>query len=152
MRARGRRRFANFLSGLVVTLTWIFGANSASAEIRIRHDPGGLIAGHMQAFAEIRDAGESVVIDGPCYSACTLVLGVVPQERICVTRRARLGFHAAWAFAPDGSQITSESGTASLWRIYPPRVRSWISRKGGLSRKMIVLSGRDLTSMYRTCR
>ncbi len=35
------------------------------------------------------------MIDGPCLSACTLVLMTVPEERICVTRRAVLGFHAA---------------------------------------------------------
>ena len=32
------------------------------------------------------------MIDGRCLSACTLVRGVIPRERICVTRRARLGF------------------------------------------------------------
>ena len=152
MRGLGRRSLAFIVCGLAFTLIGMFGANRASAELRIRSDPGGLISGHMQAFAQVRDTGQSVVIDGPCYSACTLVLGMVPHERICVTRRARLGFHAAWAYAPDGSQITSQSGTASLWNVYPPTVRSWITRKGGLSRKMIVLRGGELASMYRSCR
>jgi hypothetical protein len=129
-----------------------FGGDRASAELRIRSDPGGLIAGHMHTFAEVRDTGQAVVIDGPCYSACTLVLGMVSHEKICVTRRARLGFHAAWAYAPDGSQVMSESGTAHLWRVYPQHVRNWINRKGGLQRKMIFLSGGELASMYRSCR
>jgi hypothetical protein len=151
MRVGEWRRHAAFAfaSALFISL-FLFG--TAQAEVRIRHDPGGLIDGHMQAFAQVRDSGESVVIDGPCYSACTLVLGIVPRNRICVTSRARLGFHAAWAYAPDGSKVDSPSGTASLWRVYPGHVRSWISRKGGLTRKMLVLSGRDLTSMYRVCR
>ena len=39
-------------------------------------------------------SGEKVIIDGPCLSACTLVLSTVPSNRICVTKRAVLGFHA----------------------------------------------------------
>ena len=42
------------------------------------------------------------MIDGACLSACTLVLGIVPRERICVTQRAMLGFHAAWMPGPAG--------------------------------------------------
>ncbi len=40
-----------------------------------------------------RDRKERVIIDGICNSACTLVLGIVPLNRICVTPRASLGFH-----------------------------------------------------------
>jgi hypothetical protein len=47
--------------------------------------------------------------------------------------------------------VPSQSGTASLMQIYPPQVRSWIARRGGLTSKMIFLSGRELTSMYRAC-
>ena len=37
---------------------------------------------------ELRKSGQRVVIDGTCASACTLVLGVIPHDRICVTSRA----------------------------------------------------------------
>ena len=47
-------------------------------------------------FAAIRDSGERVVIDGNCFSACTLVTAIIPKERICVTERAVFGFHAGW--------------------------------------------------------
>jgi hypothetical protein len=33
-----------------------------------------------------------VIIDGFCASACTIVLGTVPHDKICVTCRAKLGF------------------------------------------------------------
>jgi len=152
MRGLGQRSLEYFVFVLALTLISVLGADQASADLRIKRDPGGLISGHMQAFAEVRNTGQAVVIDGPCYSACTLVLGMVPHEKICVTRRARLGFHAAWAYAPDGSQVMSESGTAHLWRVYPQHVRNWITQKGGLSRKMLFLSGGELASMYRSCR
>jgi hypothetical protein len=36
--------------------------------------------------------------------------------------------------------------------IYPPKVRSWIRRKGGLSRRMIFLAGNELAAFYPRCR
>jgi hypothetical protein len=150
MRGRELRRVAAACAALMLGLLFS-GVQQASAEVRIRNDPGGLISNHMNGFAQIRDSGQRVVIDGTCFSACTLVLGMIPHERLCVTRRARLGFHAAWAYAPDGRVVPSQSGTASLMQIYPPQVRSWIARRGGLTSKMIFLSGRELTSMYRAC-
>jgi hypothetical protein len=67
----------------------------ARAEIRILASPGGQVGPFLDLFDRVRESGERVVIDGPCLSACTLVLMTVPEERICVTRRAVLGFHRA---------------------------------------------------------
>lgn len=150
MRGGRVRRYAALAAGLLCL--WQFGSEPAAAEVRIRNDPGGLISDHMHKLTVLAASGEPVVIDGPCYSACTLVLGMIPRERLCVTARAQLGFHAAWAYAPDGTIVASHSGTESLMRVYPASVRRWIARKGGLSRKMIFLSGRELRAMYRACR
>jgi hypothetical protein len=38
-----------------------------------------------------------------------------------------------------------------LYDMYPASIRSWISRRGGLKRRMIFLRGRELASMYRPC-
>ena len=80
------------------------------------------------------------------------MLGIVPRERICVTQRAMLGFHAAWMPGPGGKPIPSSVGTQALWEVYPPHLRRWINSRGGLSSKMIFLRGRELASMYPTCR
>jgi hypothetical protein len=124
---------------------------SASATVRISEDRGGQIGHYMHTFAQVRSTGERVVIDGNCLSACTLVLGLVPRDRICATSRARLGFHAAWMPDAYGRPVTSEVGTRALWDMYPQHVRNWINRKGGLKRKMIFLQGRELASMVPTC-
>ncbi len=47
--------------------------------------------------------------------------------------------------------MTSREATQLLMDIYPQHVRSWISRRGGLSPRMMYLSGRELTAMYNTC-
>src|SRR5258708_9067400 len=70
-------------------------ATPAIAEVRILASPGGPVGPFLDLFEQLRASGERVVIDGPCLSACTLVLSAVPASRICVTRRAVLGFHAA---------------------------------------------------------
>jgi len=124
---------------------------SASATMRISEDRGGQIGQYLQAFATLRSSGESVVIDGNCLSACTLVLGLVPRDRICATEHARFGFHAAWMPDRDGRPVTSPLGTQALWNIYPASVRRWINRHGGLSRKMIFLQGRELDGIVASC-
>jgi hypothetical protein len=126
-------------------------ASSAHAVVRIKSDPGGQIGPYLENLVALRGSGERVVIDGPCLSACTMVLGVIPAERICVTPRARLGFHAAWHPGEDGHPIPSREATKLLMDIYPEHVRSWIARRGGLSPRMMYLSGRELAAMYHSC-
>jgi hypothetical protein len=119
--------------------------------MRIAEDRGGQIGHYLQAFTTLRSSGESVVVDGNCLSACTLVLGLVPRERICATQRARFGFHAAWMPDRDGRPVTSPLGTQALWSIYPASVRRWINQHGGLSRKMIYLQGHELDGIVASC-
>jgi hypothetical protein len=127
------------------------GVTSASATMLISEDRGGQIGHYLQTFAVLRSSGERVVVDGDCLSACTLVLGLIPQDRICATPRARFGFHAAWMPDIDGRPVTSPMGTQALWNIYPGNVRSWINRHGGLSRQMIFMQGRALNGIVASC-
>ena len=128
------------------------GVTASSAAVRIADDRGGRIGTYIEAFAMLRSSGETVVIDGPCLSACTLILGMLTSDQVCVTRRARLGFHAAWRPDRRGRPVNSSMGTQVLMEVYPQSVRNWIRRKGGLSRKMIYLQGRELASFYPRCR
>ncbi|MEA3025710.1 MAG: hypothetical protein QOF91_995, partial [Alphaproteobacteria bacterium] len=91
----------------------VLGTSQAFA-LRITSDAGGQIGRYLENLAALRNSGEHVIIDGPCLSACTMVLGVIPHDRICVTRRARLGFHAAWNPAGNGRIVTSRGGTQLL--------------------------------------
>jgi hypothetical protein len=124
----------------------------ASAEVRIVSDRGGEVSSYVQKFEAVRASGERVVIDGPCLSACTLLLGIVPKSHICVTQQAVLGFHAA-SYYDDASRslVPTREGSRLVMRIYPAEVRGWIDRHGGLTPKLIQLRGRELTAMYQTC-
>ena len=140
-----------FRSATTAAMLWLGVATAAHADIRIYQDAGGRIDYYLDMFARVRDSGERVVIDGTCKSACTLVLGAMPRDRICVTARANLGFHAAYVFDPWGRAVMSPKDTAVLWANYPPPIRNWLTRHGGLTVRMIYLSGPALMSMYPPC-
>ena len=122
------------------------------AEVRISGDPGGEVAAYVHKYQEIRTSGERVVIDGPCLSACTLLTGILPRNQVCVTSRAMLGFHAA-SYYDDTSRrlVPTRAGSRVVMHLYPPEIRRWIERHGGLTPHMIQLRGRELSSLYRTC-
>jgi len=124
----------------------------AHAEIRILASPGGAVAPFLELFARVRASGERVVIDGPCLSACTLVLSMVPDDRICVTRRAVLGFHAARSVDQRGRIYAEPEASRLVLQAYPSPVRGWISRRGGLTSRLLLLRGRELAAIYPACR
>lgn len=122
------------------------------AEFRILASPGGEVVQYLRTFKAVRESGQQVVIDGPCYSACTLVLSTVPRERICVTSRAILGFHAPrWIDKRGRQSAASDATTQAVADTYPTDVQAWISRHGGLKPRPVLLRGRELASMYRRC-
>jgi hypothetical protein len=124
----------------------------ARAEIRILSSPGGQVGAFLDLFARVRASGERVVIDGPCLSACTLVLSMVPDERICVTRRAVLGFHGARSVDRRGRSSAEPEASELVLATYPAPVRSWIRRRGGLNSRLLLLRGRELAAIYPLCR
>lgn len=124
---------------------------SASATMLITEDGGGKMETYLARFQQVRQSGKSVVIDGPCLSACTMVLGIVPRDRLCATSNAVLGFHAAWVFDDAGGHVHSASGTRELLGTYPAPVRAWIARHGGLRPKMIFVRGRQLAALVPPC-
>lgn len=142
-------RWQSIATGLLVSVFFTCGA---SAQVRITDDPGGEVSSYVQKFQEIRASGERIVIDGPCLSACTLLTGIVPRDRVCVTSRAELGFHAA-SYYDDASRslVPTREGSRVVMQLYPSAVRAWIGRHGGLTPTLKMMRGRDLTALYRTC-
>jgi hypothetical protein len=149
-RRRGARplRSGLWLAAIAILLL----PKTAAAAVRITDDRGGNIGQYWSRYMALRDAGERIIIDGTCSSACTLVLGIVPRDRICVTANAVLGFHAAWRPGFLGLKVINEPATRTLMSFYPEPVRRWIDDNGGLGSETMYLSGRDLMALYRACR
>ena len=141
-------KIASGLFALVVLLANIAASHAA---VRIAEDRGGRIGTYVDKYQGLRSSGETVIIDGLCASACTIVLGAVSHDKICVTSHATLGFHAAWDFGSNGRAITNAEATQMLYSMYPTPVRRWIAQRGGLTPRMIFLRGKQLQALYKPC-
>jgi hypothetical protein len=144
-------RDMKFVTGLLGAVLLLAGVGASHAVVRIADDRGGRIGTYVDKYQDLRTSGETVIIDGLCASACTIVLGAVPHDRICVTSHANLGFHAAWDFGDNGRAVTNPEATQMLYSMYPSAVKRWIAQRGGLTPRMIFLRGKQLTSMYKPC-
>jgi hypothetical protein len=139
------------LTGLLAAILLIAGMGASHAVVRIADDRGGRIGTYVDKYQDLRQSGETVIIDGLCASACTIVLGAIPHDRICVTSHATLGFHAAWDFGSNGRAVTNAEATQMLYAMYPSQVKRWIAQRGGLTPHMLFLKGKQLQAMYKPC-
>lgn len=154
------RRF-NWNDGRLMRMTWwmagliaVCAAAPARADLHITRDHGGYVTEYKAKYERIRARHERVIIDGICNSACTMVFGIVPMNKICVTPRASLGFHQAYydkAFT-FGIKVLSPEGTSDLMAYYPSSVKDWIRRNGGLTPEMKkIKNGPDLWKIVDPC-
>jgi hypothetical protein len=123
----------------------------AVSPLYIHDDSGGQIGSYLRKYSAVRMSGQHVVIDGTCASACTILLGAIPRNRICVTENAVLAFHSAWNLTLTGVHA-SRPGTLYLWAHYPDGVRHWISRHGGLRPQTIYMRWPEVATLFPVCR
>jgi hypothetical protein len=142
------RYIALLLIGIIAAAA---SAQDAKATVWITGDRGGTILEYAERYAQVRQTGEQVIIDGRCLSACTMVIGMVPRDHVCATPRAMLGFHAAFVRTTDGGTRASTDATTFMMKAYSPEVRNWIKQHGGLTTRMIFLMGSELSRFVPTC-
>ena len=69
-------------------------ASAAHAEtIDVSDFQGGLLSTYQTQWSTLAARGVKVRIVGPCVSACTILVGYIPRNNICVMPNAYLGFH-----------------------------------------------------------
>ena len=130
------------LSRLIVVVGLLFWPRLALAEtIDVSDDHGGSVAQYDARWAGLESQGVSVRIVGPCQSACTVLLGHIPRDRICVMPNASFGFHVA----------NLPSAQATLWAAYQPDIRAWITAHGGLKTTFIWMSAPDIFKYFKRC-
>jgi hypothetical protein len=147
------RTFINLVLALVVASTAIAAPHKTPpvSALYIHYDSGGQIGSYLSKYSAVRTSGQHVIIDGTCASACTMLLGAVPRNRICVTKNAVLAFHSAWSLTLTGVHA-SRPGTLYLWAHYPDGVRHWISRHGGLRPETISMRWPEVATLFPVCR
>ena len=112
----------------------------------IAADDGGYLWEYaIRAEAAIK-SGRQVKILGRCGSACTFYLA---SPNVCVGPDAELWFHQA-SYDFDETKPAPD-GTAQMLAAYPERLKRWIARHGGLTRRILKLRGVALRRMFAPC-
>lgn len=110
------------------------------------HD-GGDIDVFAAKYQRIKKSGRRVVIDGLCFSACTIVASL-PKDQVCVTPKAALGVHMV--STDDGPDV--ESTQWAVKKFYPPALQEWIKKHGGLAEEPKYVKGSDLLTIFNSCK
>ena len=106
----------------------------------ITYDTGGPVGEYLARAHEY-----GVQIMGFCASACTAYLGA---PGVCVGPDATMVFHEA--HNPDGSR--NLLGTIMLQAQYPRGVMAWVREHGGLSARLLTMTGREAIALgVRAC-
>ena len=118
----------------------------------LRDEPGGRIDWHRMRFATYNASGDDIEIRGMCHSACTLVMSMIPANRICFSASGYLSFHKA----SNADGTPSWDHTIGMVKSYPTGIQKWIEEQGGVEKMphkgQWVLAAPDLWKMgYRKC-
>lgn len=128
-------------------------APAAAATKVIKNDRGGVIVKYIDRYKRDAELGTKFKILGNCASACTMITGIIPRDRVCVSEKATLGFHSGyvpvlfWAWH-------SKDATQVMWSYYPLDVQAslvaakWNGAIGQRQRAMIYFKG---SAFYPLC-
>jgi len=116
----------------------------------VNYNGGGEVAAFKAAAREIRRSGRRVVINGPCLSACA-ILADQARDRVCVTSRARFGFHKGLVLR----RYTAGGPFRLVKRFNPSHSRDiagWVNRNGGFPSRGFRVMGRSAAKrIWRSC-
>jgi hypothetical protein len=114
---------------------------------------GGVLNEHIYRWRRLAESGDDVEIRGPCMSGCTMIVAIVPADRICFAEHASLQFHSS---RDQVSGVPGDDTNRWMFNQYPQDIREWIKTKGGIEKLTIFamwkLDAEELWSMgYRKC-
>lgn len=120
---------------------------------RLYYEPGGEVVEHWRRWSALAASGDNVEIRGSCMSACTLIMALIPRDRLCFGTHSSLQFHITRD--PKSGKTTPNT---SQWMLeqYPEDIRKWLIARGGVDKMTVmdmwVLKDWQLWSMgYRKC-
>lgn len=118
----------------------------APLDVSVKGDNGGNIAQYIIRTEEYRKAETHVSFEGRCDSACTLYLGLAP-EQICIRQNAYFRFHAPNA----KSQRVRLAAKTVLMERYPDWVKDWIFLHNGLRRYLVTMDFNYASRFIQPC-
>ena len=121
-----------------------------------RPDRGGFLASYLADLERLEALHvRQLQIDSTCASACTVFLRL--GDRVCVTDRARIGFHhiVQWNRSTSGPSrfIAAERDFNDRFlQSLPAKIRTWPGISGGLPWRMVWLKGEEAARRIGRCR
>lgn len=104
--------------------------------IIIRFGKGGNLDGMIKVLMFLQENPEkTVVIDGPCYSACTLLLAA--PENVVFTENASFYFHSSFLYdakRPDKEPKMYPFGNEIMLKVLPTNVNLWTQLTGAFNK------------------
>ena len=145
------KRFVIWLATVGFAVSLAAPVVAENRTIHIRHDKGGDLVFYQIKAQVARDLKLNVVIDGLCASACTVLLHL-PRSQVCATHRAELQFHRARLVrtVENGNSLLRKANSDML-NGYPPTIRNWIAKRGGLTDRLLKMKPAEVTRHIRTC-
>ena len=119
----------------------------------IRNDRGGYINRFIFKYKRWAREHKRVTVDGYCASSCTMVIGMIPSQDLCVTPRAIWGFHGSYYLGIAGKHENPQQ-THLMTDEYTMPIKEWIKAKGGLKtyKHMLLMKWPETARYFRVCR
>lgn len=102
--------------------------------IVIRNNLGGMIGDFLLLKTFLEKYNVKVTFDGPCISACTMLLRM-PEKNVCITPKASFWFHKASHSDPE----LAEKASVALLEYYPEWVKTFLNDNGGLKKDFTIM-------------
>lgn len=116
-------------------------ATPAVAEMHIiTHDMGGVVVDYIQKYDQWSAHGDTVILDGTCWSACGYVTRI---PTACATAGSVFAFHEAY-YLHQNKRVYSAFLRNRTLSLYPPKVQREFIRRGGLTERWMYIRATDL--------
>jgi hypothetical protein len=127
-------------------------SSTAEATTVITYNSGGVVEEFWVEIQSHEMRGEKIVVDGPCYSACTLTLMLAKKGLMCATPRAFFAFHRAYSGRKGTEGYEDDGGwTSAIMVNLPPKVAGWLEAKGGMTHDWKILGGGEMEQLVPMC-
>ncbi len=111
-------------------------------------DPGGDVEDHIKFFHYVKDAGIKIRVAGECVSACTLMLGILPRDKICIDEeKGSFGFHLARTSSEGDVELTNRLDRM----FYPTVVNTWLKAHGPQTLEVQYMMPEDFKGYLHYC-
>lgn len=119
----------------------------------ISYSLGGVSRDFEAQAQDLRRAHTPIIVDGPCISACTILVDDA-RELVCITPRAWFGYHMGtknYGMQPVGVPLRPASDYVPH-SYSTPGLNAWIKREGGLPKETLLrLDFDQAKAFYRVC-